>query len=216
MRRAQTTRHQTRPSLTLGADDLGVLREGAEESIESALRRQLVEKERENDKLRSQVQSLQTQLAQRPPIERIQALERELNNVELLYQGTQRENKRVMAEKDSLKEREKLLERTLAKFAGENWQEHLDIAPSANTSFATRSGSLLHRSVNGRQIDTGSSEQVDVEATHAHLEQVRLLILGMEQRLLAREEVLNKTIERAETEGGRFEEMGRNVVSAKG
>ena len=54
-----------------------------------------------------------------------------------------------------------------------------------------------------------------MEATQAQLEQVRLLILGMEQRLSAREGVLNQVIQRAETESGRFDEMGRSAVSAK-
>lgn len=52
MRRAQSVRNQTRPSAAFGinVDDLGVLRE-AEESPEVALRRQLLEKDRENDKV---------------------------------------------------------------------------------------------------------------------------------------------------------------------
>ena len=54
MRRAQSVRHQARPSLALGADDLGVLCEG-EESTEGVLRKQLLEKDRENDKVRSRV-----------------------------------------------------------------------------------------------------------------------------------------------------------------
>jgi len=40
-----------RPSLALGADDLGVLREG-DESNEDVLRRQLLEKDRECDRVR--------------------------------------------------------------------------------------------------------------------------------------------------------------------
>jgi hypothetical protein len=39
----------------------------------------------------------------------------------------------------------------------------------------------------------------------AQIEQVRMLILGMEQRLQVREEKLIKTVERAEDEGRRFE-----------
>lgn len=50
MRRAQSARHNVRPSLVLPADDLGVLREG-DESIEDMLRKQLLEKEREIDKV---------------------------------------------------------------------------------------------------------------------------------------------------------------------
>ena len=49
MRRTQT-RHQPRPSIALAADDIGVLREG-NETNEDVLRRQLLEKDRENDKV---------------------------------------------------------------------------------------------------------------------------------------------------------------------
>jgi hypothetical protein len=48
--------------------------------------------------LQTQVQLLQAQLAQRPPLETIQELEKEYKNLELLLQGTQRENERCMAE----------------------------------------------------------------------------------------------------------------------
>ncbi|KAI0962666.1 hypothetical protein AcV7_001460 [Taiwanofungus camphoratus] len=53
MRRAQSVRHYARPSLALGADDLGMLKESPEESNEDVLRRQLLEKDRENDKVAS-------------------------------------------------------------------------------------------------------------------------------------------------------------------
>lgn len=123
-RRAQSVRHQTRGSVpTIGSNDLGVLKEIAEESTEVTLRRQLLDKSRENDKvwegfstlvtlinanlaspppppmqLRDQIQALQAQLAQRPPIEAIQELRKEYSNLELILQGTQRENERAMTE----------------------------------------------------------------------------------------------------------------------
>lgn len=49
-RRAQSAKHHVRPSLALAADDLGVLREG-DETNEDILRRQLLEKDRENDRV---------------------------------------------------------------------------------------------------------------------------------------------------------------------
>ena len=55
MRRAQSVRHYTRATAsaaTTGMDDLGVLKEVSEESTEVTLRRQLLEKDRENDKVR--------------------------------------------------------------------------------------------------------------------------------------------------------------------
>jgi hypothetical protein len=52
--------------------------------------------------LRDQIQALQTQLAQRPPIEAIQELRKEYSNLELILQGTQRENERAMTELERL------------------------------------------------------------------------------------------------------------------
>lgn len=49
----------------------------------------------------------------------------------------------------------------------------------------------------------------------AQVEQMRLLILGMQQRLQTREETLTKAIERAEGEGMKFEELRRSMLSAK-
>ena len=48
----------------------------------------------------------------------------------------------------------------------------------------------------------------------AQIEQVRMLILGMEQRLQVREEKLIKTVERAEDEGRRFEALRSEIVGA--
>jgi len=52
MRRAQSVRNHTngRPSLQLGVDDLGALAEGDERS-EDGLRKKLLEKDRENDRV---------------------------------------------------------------------------------------------------------------------------------------------------------------------
>jgi hypothetical protein len=52
------------------------------------------------------------------------------------------------------------------------------------------------------------------KATLLHIEQVRLLILGMEQRLQVREQKLVKSVQRAEREGGRFEELRKEVLSS--
>ena len=41
---------------------------------------------------------LQTQLAQRPPLEKVQELKKEYTNLEIILQGTQRENERCMTE----------------------------------------------------------------------------------------------------------------------
>lgn len=52
MRKSQSVRYNPRPSMNLGiVDDLGVLKE-AEDTVEDTLRRQLLEKERECDRVR--------------------------------------------------------------------------------------------------------------------------------------------------------------------
>ncbi|KIK02544.1 hypothetical protein K443DRAFT_677494 [Laccaria amethystina LaAM-08-1] len=234
MRRAQSVRHYARPSLALAADDLGMLREG-DESNEDVLRKQLLDKDRENDKLRTQVQILQDQLAQRPPLETIQELDREYKNLELLLQGTQRENERCMAELERAKTREKMLERELTRLAGENWQSNLELGSTASAILPGGRSNFRHARSNtisspsptlslSRNQATPSpdrprsrinqqqeQQQNTGSATLAHIEQVRMLILGMEQRLQVREEKLVKVVERAEGEGRRFEQLRTEI-----
>ena len=50
VRRTQSVRNHQKVASMYGADDLGVLKEG-EDSVEGALRTQLLEKDRENDKV---------------------------------------------------------------------------------------------------------------------------------------------------------------------
>jgi len=52
MRRAQSIRQHSRPSVAISADELGALRQG-NESDEDVLRRQLIEKDRECDRVRT-------------------------------------------------------------------------------------------------------------------------------------------------------------------
>ncbi|EPQ60102.1 hypothetical protein GLOTRDRAFT_89713 [Gloeophyllum trabeum ATCC 11539] len=205
MRRAQSVRHYARPSLALGADDLGMLKESPDESNEDVLRRQLLEKDRELDK----IQSLQAQLQARPPLEAVQELQKEYKNLDLLLQGTQRENERCMAELERGKNREKMLEKELEKLAGVNWQHTLNI-PSSNAH--TRPGSTSNAPVSTQPEKTAPSPAA-VNETMAHIEQVRLLILGMEQRLQVREEKLAKSIDKAQSEGRRFEEMRKQLAA---
>ncbi|KAJ6469128.1 hypothetical protein C8R47DRAFT_1325567 [Mycena vitilis] len=240
MRRAQSVRNYGRPSLAIGADDLGVLREG-NESNEDVLRRQLIDKDRENDRLQTQVEQLRAQLAQRPPIETVQQLEKEYKSLGLLLDGTQRENERCMSEIERGKAREKMLERELTKLAGENWQSVLDITPANAPTMNGRSmlhsrsntlGSmpspypspvLSHAQAQNPDGTPSAAEppnpaqrqmQFDQQqATLAHIEQVRMLIMGMETRLQTRKDKLVKSVERAENEGRRFEELRSEIAN---
>ena len=53
-----------------------------------------------------------------------------------------------------------------------------------------------------------------MEATIAHIEQVKLMILGMDQRLESREAEITTNIKRAQGESSKFEEMRKKVLSA--
>ncbi|KAL1672351.1 hypothetical protein EV122DRAFT_284047 [Schizophyllum commune] len=220
MRRAQTQRHAPRPSgmIALSGDELGVLREG-NETNEDVLRRQLLEKDRECDRLATQVQTLLAQLAARPKPGDVEALEKEARSLDLLLQGTQRENERAMAELERQKTREKMLENALAKFAGPNWQDALDLpsldaanVPATPSKYSKPgAGSSPSKYANpNATASPGKGGAADppppTPAAHlSQLEQVRLLVLGMEQRLRAREEKLEAVVRRAEGEGARYE-----------
>ncbi|KAH7874562.1 hypothetical protein F5879DRAFT_1015063 [Lentinula edodes] len=288
MRRSQTLRNHTRASmssaagntsqfgsmgpgtsqLALHSDDLGVLREG-DESDADVLRRQLLDKDRECDRLKTTLSLLQSQLSLRPPVEHVQALEREYKDLELLLEGTQRENERCMGEMERMKIREKMLERELARLAGDNWQSSLDISPfppaaigtlgrssafhqrsntaptntrmdssSISSGRSASSSSPLNPSINANanpssphlanspSISRSTSEHVltssptqesdlhpgggggmDPAMLAAHIEKVRLLIMGMETRISKREDHLQEMVKRAESEGRRWEEV---------
>ncbi|THH27243.1 hypothetical protein EUX98_g6947 [Antrodiella citrinella] len=222
MRRAQTLKHYARPSISSveATDDLGVLKETSEpETIEDVLRQQLQEKTKENDKLRSQVQALQLQLQQRPPLEDVQELNKERTNLEILLDGTQRENAKTMAERDQAKARAKDLEAHLQKLAGPNWQEILGIpaAPALNNALPGMASTFFRpRSDSTPPIHMGMAAPAPSSAeAQARIEQVRLLIMGMEQRLQTREDKLVKGIEKAEAESARFEELRKQVLSTQ-
>ncbi|KAG8219227.1 hypothetical protein J3R82DRAFT_63 [Butyriboletus roseoflavus] len=156
MRRAQSVRTYPRSSLnlttTLDPADLTALRETDETvPIEDTLRKQLLEKDRENDKVRASNPPSSPSKPNSPPVpplETIQSLEKEYKNLDLILQGTQRENERCMAELERVRTRERLLEQALAKLAGENWQTVLDIGPPSATFGARAMGtSLLNRAM---------------------------------------------------------------------
>jgi len=233
MRRAQSVRHYPRPSLAQGGvDDLGILRENEDsESAEDVLRKQLMDKERECDKLQLAIQALQDQLAQRPPIEKILEIQKEHKNLELLFQGTLRENEKCMSDLERARIREKTLERELARIAGENWQENLEIAPlpslrpgmihqRSNTISSPLTLNIGRHGYSPSPSPRPDSRIMNQSPDHppqqslnlAQIEQIRMLILGMEQRLQVREEKLVKTMERAEDEGRRFESLRSEIV----
>jgi hypothetical protein len=65
------------------------------------------------------------------------------------------------------------------------------------------------------QPPAGGTSKASVEETMAQVEQVRLLVLGMEERLRVREEKLVKTMEKADQESHRFEVLRKDLVPSK-
>lgn len=53
----------------------------------------------------------------------------------------------------------------------------------------------------------------DPAVNKAYIEQVRLLVIGMEQRLQARERKLLNNIEQAETEAAKFEDIRKQILT---
>lgn len=67
---------------------------------------------------------------------------------------------------------------------------------------------------NPQNQDQAEEQKKSVEAAIAHIEQVKLMILGMDQRLENREGEIMANIKRAQGESSRFEEMRKQVLSA--
>lgn len=59
------------------------------------------------------------------------------------------------------------------------------------------------------------ASQASIEATLSQMEQIRLLVLGMDQRMQEREEKLTKTIEHAETREVKCEALRKEVLPTK-
>ena len=73
----------------------------------------------------------------------------------------------------------------------------------------------MQHSASPTPADGNLIAKANEEATMAHVEQVRLLVLGMEERLRVREEKLVKTMEKADQESHRFEVLRKEAQPAK-
>jgi len=93
--------------------------------------------------------------------------------------------------------------------------ESADLGNASNTFFADPDSTILGSS-DDRSVLDGRSLHPAVqsrEATLAHIESIRLLVLGIEQRLQTREEKLVKTVEKAENEGKKFEAYKQELTT---
>ncbi|KAG8836356.1 hypothetical protein FRC17_005642 [Serendipita sp. 399] len=205
-RRATTTRGHRLNSSTAGTfDEMGTLGgKGDGLSETETLRRELDAYERENSRLRDQILSLQALLTQRPSAEELKAAKETVRNVELLLAGANKENERAMMETERANRRVKILEDELSRLAGENWQTTLDLAPSGRASLDSPE----------RPTASAPAAAPPTTVTASYLEQMRLLIIGMETHLQAREEELTKTISVAEDKEKQLQALKKTEFSS--
>ncbi|KAG9106499.1 hypothetical protein FRC07_008800 [Ceratobasidium sp. 392] len=163
------------------------------------------DRDREIARLKDQLASV---MSSRPPIEQMKALQKEYQNLELILQGTQRENERCMAELEKSKRRERLLEAELVKVYGDDWASHVNFptsSPSISRALPISSSSYAGNTT-VRQSPPPSEKQKSDEPNETnvnlqeHIEAVRMLVLGMDAKLAEREAQINKDMARAEEE----------------
>lgn len=102
-----------------------------------------------------------------------------------------------------------MLEGELTKLAGANWQSTLDIA--SNNPTPTRSGTLLRNGAFGISTPPPSAPDQGA-AVGTAVQQLRMLVLGMEQRIQNSEEKLKKDYKKAEMETHKFEQLSRQLA----
>ncbi|KAG8941045.1 hypothetical protein FRC04_004824 [Tulasnella sp. 424] len=232
-----------------------------ENPVVAQMRMELRDAQKEIERLTSLATNLQSQLAARPPLGKVQALEREHQQLELLYHSTQRENQLCMADLEKGKRRERILEGELARLVGDNWMETLNLAaqlnpiattdprsspvmatrapvsatpasagPGRRPSVVTRGLSMSsHRgSPSVATLDYGSrpdspsslapsalpqtsSEAGGQPSLTDHLEQIRSLILGMDQKLKLQDEKLQGMAVTAKAEEKKYEKLAAST-----
>ncbi|KAG8679544.1 hypothetical protein FRC08_016923, partial [Ceratobasidium sp. 394] len=157
------------------------------------------DRDREIARLKEQLASV---MNSRPPIEQMKALQKEYQNLELILQGTQRENERCMAELEKSKRRERLLEAELVKVYGDDWASHLNL-PTSSPSISRALPASYTGNTTVRQSpppQPQKSEETSDTAINEHIEAVRMLVLGMDAKLAEREAQINKEMAKAEEE----------------
>lgn len=103
------------------------------------------------------------------------------------------------------KTREKMLERELARLAGENWQSNLNLDLPHNSSAVSLSLKAPQRSAGSTSQDSSADSVVTAEM----LEKVKLLVMGMERRLEIRKEKLTTAMAEAKTEAQKYDDLTR-------
>ncbi|KAM6498956.1 hypothetical protein JOM56_006904 [Amanita muscaria] len=93
--------------------------------------------------------------------------------------------------------------------------DSVEMGSGSNTFFADPDSTILGSSEDERSVQQNHHVHPPVQSqgvTLSQIESVRLLVLGIEQRLQTREEKLVKTMEKAENEGKRFEAFKQELT----
>ena len=93
-------------------------------------------------------------------------------------------------------------------------QDNLELIPAAaiNTRSSLKSPARLQPTPPPSSSPKAPS-QVDRDSMKAYIDQVRTLVLGMEQRMQSREENLLRALEAAEEESAKYEDARRQVTA---
>ncbi|KIJ54330.1 hypothetical protein M422DRAFT_154103 [Sphaerobolus stellatus SS14] len=214
MRRAQTVRHRQSQSVAV-TDDLGFLREG-DQSIEDVLRQDLAATRRENERLQSQIDSLNAALKSRPPQEKFEQLQREYQNLDLILHGTQKENERAMTELERVKNRERVMEKKLRDLIGEDWEETINIGGTISAMPSGRSFGTPRARAGTAETWAGGSNasatSASTEATLEHMENIRAMLTGMAERLQSGEQKVQDALNQAEEEKKLLKDMLKKEI----
>ncbi len=94
-----------------------------------------------------------------------------------------------------------MLERELARFAGENWQANLELPHNSSSISLSLKSPQSHKSAGGGGGENAVSAEV--------IERIKLLVMGMEHRLEIRKERLSNTMVEAKQEAQKYEDLTR-------
>ncbi|KAF4584850.1 hypothetical protein EYR40_001666 [Pleurotus pulmonarius] len=194
-------------------DELGAIREA--ESAEDTLRRQLAERDQEIRELHGRIHLLTS---------RVEELTKDHQAVEMILESTQKDNADRMAEIECHSKREVRLERELSRFAGEQWEKMLGIPTIQELMYGTKtshfgdaeSASPVARATalpsgHGRQASRTEHPAPTESRKQTRIEDLRSLILAMEQRQETRMGKLEQKIQEADAEGQRFEQLRKQI-----
>lgn len=107
-----------------------------------------------------------------------------------------------------------MLERELTRLCGDNWQTVLELPPhnaSPNSIASPRNVLPSGRFGSATSGDSEPENPADKAATLARIEQIKLMVMGMEQRLEIRKEKLSKNMAEALEKEHRYQDLAKST-----